>query len=121
MLPCRSIMFNRKKKEQRLREKLSMIRPTSKSALKRECLYLCNLDVQKAERMYDFLVKDMQGIPDVEPEAKTFIQNFGEQAAGVLGWLRENRDMLGDGFDFIRGLVSRKGSTPAAPLPQINE
>lgn len=113
-------MFNRKKREQKLRERLSMIRPTSKSALKRECLYLCNLNVQKAEEMYDFLVKDMQGIPDVEPEARTFIQNFGEQANGVFGWLRQNKDMLEEGVGFIRGIVSKKGAPAATPLPPIN-
>ena len=115
-------MFN-KRKERRLREQIAMMKPTSKSALKRECLYLCNLNVDKAERMYDFLVKDMDAIPDVEPEAKTFIQNFGEQAGGVLGWLRENKDMLGEGVDFVKGLMaSRKGggAPPATPLPPIN-
>lgn len=115
-------MFNRKKAEQRIREKIAMIKPTSKSALKRECLYLCNLNVEKAEKMYDFLIKGMEGIPDVEPEAKTFIQNFGEQANGVFGWLRENKDMLGDGVDFIKGIISsRKGTPPASALPPINE
>lgn len=114
-------MFN-KKREQRLREQIAMIRPTSKAALKRECLYLCNLNVDKAEKMYDFLVKGMDGIPDVEPETKPFIQNLGEHASGVLGWLRENQDMLGQGVDFIRGIIaSRKGApAAAAPLPPIN-
>ena len=99
-----------------------MIKPTSKSALKRECLYLCNLNVEKAEKMYDFLVKDMQGIPDVEPESRPFIQNFGEQANGVFGWFRDNKDMLGQAVDFIRGIVaSRKGGVPpTTPLPPIN-
>ena len=97
-----------------------MIKPTSKSALKRECLYLCNLNVERAEKMYDFLMKGMDGIPDVEPEAKTFIQNFGEQAGGVLGWMRENKDMLGQAVDFFKGLLARKGGGPAAPLPPIN-
>ena len=112
-------MFNRKK---RIREKLAMIRPTSKSALKRECLYLCNLNVEKAEKMYDFLIKGMSGIPDVEPEVKSFVQNFGEQADGVLGWLRKNKDVLGDGLDFIKGVMnSRKGTTTPSALPPINE
>lgn len=115
-------MFNRKKREQRLRERLAMIKPTSKSALKRECLYLCNLNVEKAEKMYDFLVKGMDGIPDVEPEAKGFLQNFGEQANGVFGWLRENRDMLEEGAGFIRGIFAKRGgATAAKPLPPINE
>ena len=114
-------MFDRKRKQERLVEKLNMIKPTSKAALKRECLYLSNLDVDKAERMYDFLVKDMD-IPDVEPASRSFVQNFGEQASGVFGWFRENQDMIGQAVDFIKGIVSsRKGGTPpAAPLPPIN-
>ena len=99
-----------------------MIKPTSKAALKRECLYLCNLNVEKAEKMYDFLVKGMDGIPDIEPAAKPFMQNLGDQANGVFGWLRENKDMIGEAVDFIKGIASRKGGTtpPAAPLPPIN-
>ena len=84
---------------------------------------LCNLNVEKAEKMYDFLIKDMKGIPDIEPAAKSFIQNFGEQAGGVIGWLRDNKDMLGEGVDFVRGIIaSRKGGAtpPATPLPPIN-
>jgi hypothetical protein len=112
----------RQRRERRIRERIAMIKPTSKAALKRECLYLCNLNVEKAEKMYDFLVKGMDGIPDVEPETRPFIQNFGEQASGVFGWLRENKDMLGEAADFIKGiLASRKGGTPpSAPLPPIN-
>lgn len=115
-------MLNTKRKEQRLREQLAMIKPTSKSALKRECLYLCNLNVERAEKMYDFLIKGMEGIPDVEPEAKGFMQNLGEQANGVFGWLRENKDVLEEGVGFIRGIIGKKGGAPAAtPLPPINE
>ena len=98
-----------------------MIKPTSKAALKRECLYLCNLDVAKAEKMYDFLIKGMEGIPDVEPASKTFIQNFGDQANGIFGWLRENQDMLSQGVDFIKGLVTKKSASSPTPLPPINE
>lgn len=99
-----------------------MIRPTSKSALKRECLYLCNLNVEKAEKMYDFLVKDMTDIPDVEPASKSFMQNFGDQANGILGWLRENQDMISQGADFIRGIVAKRGGVvPTSPLPPIND
>ena len=98
-----------------------MVKPTSKSELKRQCLYLCNLNVEKAEKMYDFLVKGMDGIPDVEPAQQPFMQRFGEQANGIFAWLRENQDMLGQGVDFIKGIINRKGGTPSAtPLPPIN-
>ena len=115
-------MFNRKKREQQLLDKIAMVKPTSKADLKRQCLYLCNLNVEKAEKMYDFLVKGMDGIPDVEPAQQPFMQRFGEQANGVFAWLRENQDMLGQGVDFIKGIVNRKnGATPpATPLPPIN-
>ena len=103
-------------------ESIAMIKPTSKASLKQTCLFMANLDVDKAEKMYNFLVKDMDGIPDVEPSTKPFIQNLGEQANGVFGWLRENQDMLGQAVDFIKGIVSsrRGGTPPATPLPPIN-
>ena len=111
-----------KKRQERLIEKLNMIKPTSKAELKRQCLYLSNLDVDKAEKMYNFLVKDVD-IPDVEPASRSFVQNFGEQASGVFGWFRENQDMIGQAVDFVRGIIaSRKGGVvpPATPLPPIN-
>ena len=100
-----------------------MIKPTSKAALKAQCLYLCNLNVEKAEKMYDFLIKDMEEIPAMEPESQSFIQNFGKQATGFMSWLRENQDMLGQGVDFIKGIMaSRKGgAAPVTPLPPINK
>lgn len=95
----------------------SMIHPTSRTALKQQCLMLSNLDVDKAEKMYDFLVKDISGLPDTDPEPRSFIQSFGDQAGGVLSWLRDNQDMITQGADLIRGLMARK--TPSQPLPPI--
>ena len=99
-------------------EEAAMIKPTSKSELKRQCLMLSNLDVDKAEKMYDFLIKDITDIPDVEQSQKPLMQNIGEQAKGIFAWLRENKDMLEEGYGFIRSITSKKVS---APLPPINE
>ena len=99
-------------------EAISMIKPTSKASLKQTCLFLSNLDVDKAMKMYEFLVKDMDGIPDVDPAARTFVENFGEQANGILNWFRQNQDMLGKGLSFIRGVAESRKS---APLPPIND
>ena len=99
-----------------------MIRPTSKAALKQQCLYLSNLDIDKAEKMYAFLIKDMEDIPAIESDQKPFIKNIGEQATELFGWFRENQDMIGQGVEFIKGLVQKKGPVQAAvPLPNINE
>lgn len=99
---------------------VGMIKPTSKASLKQQCLFLSNLDVDKAERMYDFLIKDMEDIPAVEAGGKSFVQNFGEQASGVLGWFRENQDVLSQGVNLIRGIIGKKGAATATPLPPIN-
>lgn len=101
---------------------VGMIKPTSKAALKQQCLFLANLDVDKAERMYDFLIKDMDEIPAVETGGKSFIQNFGEQASGVMGWFRDNQDVLSQGVNLIRSIVSGRKAVPLADaLPEINE
>jgi len=102
-------------------EMVRMINPTSKAALKQQCLFLANLDLDKAERMYDFLIKDMPDIPDVEPASKSFMENFGEQASGVMAWFRDNQDVINNGVELIRGMIGRRGAAPATPLPQINE
>lgn len=102
-------------------EAVGMIKPTSKAALKQQCLFLSNLDVEKAEKMYNFLIKDMEEIPAIEAAQKSFIQNFGEQATGVMSWLRENQDMLGQGVDFVRGIIASRKGKVMPPLPPINE
>ena len=110
-------MFIRKKK---LMEAIGMIKPTSKAALKTQCLYLSNLNVEKAEKMYDFLIKGMEELPAVDPETKPFLANLKDQSAEVFGWLRENEDVITKGATFIKGLFSKKPVTPAEPLPPIN-
>ena len=104
-------------------QKISMIKPTSKAELKQSCLMLSNLDVDKAKKMYDFLVSDMSEIPEIPPAQKSFIANFGEQANGVLEWFRENGDVFSQGWDFVQRIIAtRKGTVvpPAEPLPPIN-
>ena len=102
-------------------EAIGMIKPTSKATLKQQCLFLSNLDVDKAEKMYDFLIKDMEEIPAVEPTSRSFFQNVGDGATNLMGWLRENQDMIGQGVDFVKGIVSsRKATPPVEPLPPIN-
>lgn len=111
-------MFNRRKKEQRLLEKISMIKPTSKSALKQQCLYMARMDVEKAEKMYDFLIRDMEELPAIDPAQKSFIENMGGQVSGVFQWIRENQDMLSQGLEMVKSIIAKRKGVP--PLPPIN-
>ena len=101
-------------------EAIGMIKPTSKAALKQQCLLLSNLDVDKAAKMYDFLIKDMEDIPSVEPATRSFLQNFGENASGVMGWFRENQDMIGQGVDLVRSIIEKRRGVAAPPISPIN-
>lgn len=102
-------------------EAVGMIKPTSKAALKTQCLYLCRLDIDKADKMYEFLIKGMENIPDVEPASKSFIDNLKSQSGEVFNWLRENEDMLTKGAEFIKGILGKKNHVAASPLPPIND
>lgn len=82
---------------------------------------LSNLDIKKANEMYDFLIKDMEDLPSVEPASKSFIERFGTQANGVLDWVRQNQDVLSQGFELIKGFMGKKQIVPGDPLPPINE
>lgn len=115
-------MFNSKKKQQKLIEQVNMIKPTSKVALKQQCLMLCNLKVEEADKMYDFLMKDLvDSIPDIEPSQRSFIQNIGDSANGVLGWVRENKDVLSQVVGTVKDILSKgKTSASVTPLPPIN-
>ena len=58
-------------------DEIAKINPTSKAALKQQCLYLASLDIDKAEKMYDFLVKNM------DPQAKhEMMRNLYGQMSG---------------------------------------
>lgn len=98
-----------------------MIKPTSKYELKQSCLMLSNLNIEKAEKMYDFMVKDLEDIPAVPMAQKSFMDNFKEQSGEIFGWLRENEDVLTKGAGFIKNLFSKKAPASAEPLTPINQ
>ena len=56
------------------------IRPTSKIALKMSCLYTCNGDVDKAEKLYDFLAKDIEDMPTFDVQQPTTMQQIKDGA-----------------------------------------
>lgn len=110
-------MFNRRK--QRL-AMLQQVRPTSKTSLKLQCLTLSRGDIKEAQELYDYLASDIESLPDFDPVKPTFLESTKQTADGILGWIKENKDTLGDAYDFIRGIVSKRAVSPKQPLPPIN-
>ena len=94
---------------------VDMIVPTSKMALKASCIRACNNDVEKAERLYDFFIKDIENIPDFDVKPPSTFEQIKTMAGDMFGWFEQNQDKLVGAYNFIQNM--RGGSTiPAAPV-----
>ena len=99
------------------------LNPTSKASLKQQCLLLANGDMEKAERLYTFMIKDMEDIPSIDPVPPTTMQQFKDGALNTMAWLKENKNDIIDWVGFIQGMVGKGGggTMPNGPaLPPIN-
>ena len=91
-------------------EAMANIVPTSKFALKMQCMAIARGDVEEAEKLYKFLAGDMN-IPDVTPPAPTLMQQIKETAGGLFGFVKENQGDFVQAYNFIQAI--RNG----APVP----
>lgn len=107
-------MFNDRKKRLAM---LTTIQPTSKSSLKFQCLKIADGNVKEAQELYEYLTADIE-LPDFDPVKPTFLQSTKSAADGILGWIRDNREALVEGYEFIKGILPNK--VPNNPLPPIN-
>lgn len=105
------------------KEMLQHLRPTSKASLKHQCLLLSNGDIDKAERLYNYMIKDMEDLPIFDPVQPTTLQQVKDGAISTMSWLNENRDTILDWVGFFRGMFGKGGAPtvpPQGPLPPIN-
>lgn len=107
-------MFGRNKVD------ISQIMATSKMGLKLSCLHACNNNVTEAERLYEYLVKDIADLPDLEPVRPTTIQQIKQSADEIFGWVNNHSEDFIKGWQLIqmmRGGVQT--ATPPANVPPI--
>ena len=113
-------MFNRNKID---KDMITAIKPTSKSTLKMQCLMVANGDIDKAERLYDFMIKDMDDLPLFEPQQPTTMAQIKDGATSIFGWVNENQDNIAGWINIIRGMFSKNAPTAqvtTTPIPDIN-
>lgn len=100
--------------------------PSSKAAAKAQCLAICGGDIDRAEKLYDFLVKDME-LPDFDAVPPSVFQQIRGTAGEIAGWIKENRGEIADALELIRsirgGTAAAKATAagPMADLPPLNE
>lgn len=100
------------------------IQPTSKASLKMQCLLVCNGDIEKAERLYDFMSKGLDDLPTFDNVPPTTMQQIKDGAVNTLAWLNENQEQVMNWVGIIKNMFGKGGggSVPPtnAPLPPIN-
>lgn len=87
-----------------------------------QCLLTCNGDIDKAAKLYEFMIKDMEDLPLFDAPVPTRMQQVKETIGQGMGWLKENKDDIMQGIEFVRGLLGKGGSAAPSgdPLPPIN-
>ena len=89
------------------------INPTSKASLKMQCLLVSNGDIEKAERLYDFMAKDMPDLPMFDPVQPSTMQQVKQTAADTFGWINENQETIIQKLESLGDMVRR--ALPPSP------
>lgn len=99
---------------------IQAIRPTSKSTLKMQCLMMSNGDIDKAERLYDYMAKDMDDLPLFDTPQPTTMQQVKSEAIETFQWLNENQNQIMNWVGIVRQMFGGSGSIPptAPPSPE---
>ena len=102
------------------------IRPTSKVSLKMSCLYTCNGDVERAEKLYKFLSDGLDDLPTFDVVQPTTMQQIKDGAVQTFGWINQNQDTIMNWIGIVRDMLGKGNKqamppTPSSPIPSINE
>lgn len=89
-----------------------MIRPTSKIALKSSCLEACKGDLNEAQKLYEYYMKDLKDIPDFDYTPKSTMEEARETIGNAVSWAVDNKESLMTIFQAFRG-----GGAPSAHIP----
>lgn len=100
------------------------IQPTSKASLKMQCLLVCNGDIEKAERLYDFMSKGLEDLPTFDNIPPTTMQQIKDGAVNTFTWLNENQEQVMNWVGIIKNMFGKGGGgnipPTNTPLPPIN-
>ena len=73
---------------------MELIVTTSKIALKTSCMRACGNDVERAERLYEFFVKDLANLPDFDVVPPTPFEQTKDFLVNAFSWIDNNQDKI---------------------------
>lgn len=88
-------------------EMIRAINPTSKAALKNQCLLIAQGDLQRAKEIYDYYIDGLEDLPALDPVPPTWQESTKETVNGIMAWLQNNGGTIVDGVNYIRGLLGK--------------
>lgn len=117
------MFWNRRKYKMNM---IANIRPSSKVALKMQCLAASKYDVDAAEKLYNFLAKDLEDLPTFDIVPPTTMQQIKDGAVQTFGWINQNQDTIMNWIGIIKDMFGKGGNgnavpPAAAPIPSINQ
>ena len=93
----------------------SLLRTTSKDALKRSALFISGGDIKAAAEIYDFFVRDIPNMPDFDQPEQSGYERTRDTITSVLSWIDSNQDKIMGYYNLFRSMRSNRGNIP--PLP----
>lgn len=104
------------------KEMIQHIIPTSKVSLKMSCLHTCNGDIEKAEKLYQYLTDGIEDLPTYDPVQPSTMQQAKEMIGNGFTWVKENQDTIANIVSFFKDTFGKGGGTPpsANAIPPIN-
>lgn len=94
-----------------------MIIPTSKVSLKASCIRACEGDIEKAEKLYEFFVKDLTNLPDFDIAPPSVFDQAKDMIGNAFSWLDNNQDKLVGYYQMFQQL--RNGGELPTALPSV--
>lgn len=98
---------------------MAMIQATSKMSLKMSSLAAANGDIDQADKLYDYLTKDIAELPDFDQPKPTAMQQFKQSAEELFGWFHSHGDDLAKGWNLIQS-IRNGGAIPMPEAPPAN-
>ena len=112
---------------------IASMRPTSKIGLKQMCLMSANGDLEKANKIYEYMIKDLDDLPVSDPVIPSRAAQVKNGVSETFNWLNENQNQILLWVDLVLGLVRGKNirtnttdintlqQDVMQPLPPINQ
>lgn len=87
------------------------------------CLHTCNGDIEKAEKLYQYLTEGIDDLPTYDPVQPSTMQQAKEMISNGFTWAKENQDTISNIVAFFKDTFGKGGGgTPssASAIPPIN-